>query len=164
MEYLERPLIEGVGYEISETRVTIQSPNTCFVSYVLPERCQKDQMLNKYQCILRMAKEQGIRISYSRHIRKTIQEKWPDYVAGREKQEQLFNELRKAASTVQQRGIHMGHVDDKELDKVYQIVGLLDKLHFSNGAMSIIARFEQELYMLEHQLAKGQGNYDMIRL
>lgn len=121
-------------------------------------------MLNQYKRILQIAREQRTKISYSRHIRKTILEQWPDYVAGREKQERLFQQLREVAGVIQQRGIHMGHIDDKELAKANEIVGELDKLHYSDMAVRNIAGFEYELHMLEGQLSAGHRHYDSIAL
>ena len=163
-EDLKRPLIEDVSYEITETYVSIQDLHTCFVNRTLPERYRKDALLDQYRRVLRMAKEQGTKISYSRHIRKTIQEQWSGYVAGREKQERLFRELREAAEAVRQRGIHMGHRDDEALAKVYAIGSSLDRLAFDNEAMRSITGASQHLRMLERDLSGKHGRYDMIAL
>ncbi len=163
-EYLKRPVIEDVSYEITESRVSIQCPHTGFVGRTLPERCRKDALLDQYRRVLRMAKEQGARISYSRHIRKTIREQWPGYVAGREKQEQLFRELRDAAEAVRQRGIHLGHGDDEALAKVYEIGSSLDRLSFNDEAIRSITGAMNYLRTLEHELSGGHERYDMIAL
>ena len=163
-EYLKRPLIEDVSYEITETRVAIQCPHTCFVGRTLPGRYREDDLVDLYRRVLQMAKEQGIRISYSRHIRKTIREQWPGYVAGREKQERLFRELRDAAEAVRQRGIHMGHADDEVLARIYGIVSSLDRLSFDDEAMRGIPEAAHQLQALERELSGTHGRYDMIAL
>lgn len=163
-EYLQRPLIEGVAYEISETRIAIQSPNSCIISCVLPKRCQKAEMLSRYQKVLQKSKKQGIRISYSLHIRRVIQEQWPTYIAGREKQERLFRELRETVTVVQQRGIRLGYRDDEKLAKAYEIEGQLDELRYSDKAVRQIAEFDHELWMLEDALSREQSHYNMISL
>lgn len=164
MDYLDRPQVENVSYEITETCVSIQCPHTCFLSCVLPTRCQKDAMLGQYRRVLQIAKERKIRISYSRHIRRTIREQWSDYIIGRERQEQLFQELREVAGTIQLRGIHQGYVDDEELAKAQKIVGELDKLRYSDKAVRDVAGLEYELHMLERQLSDSHRHFDMIAL
>ena len=72
--YLSRPLIEGVSYEISDTDIAIQSPHTCYVRCKLPRRRDKDALLRQYSGVLAVAKAQRVKISYTLHIRKTIQE------------------------------------------------------------------------------------------
>ena len=109
-EYLDRPLIDGVVYEITETRVSIQSPNTCIVCCVLPERCDKKDMLKLYKRVLQMAKAKKVKISYSLHIHKTIREQWDDYVSKREKQEQIFLQLRGSAAVARQIAGFEGHL------------------------------------------------------
>lgn len=56
-EYLKRPLIKDVSYEITEDHVMIQNPHTCFVKCILPGRCRKDAMLDQYKRILRMLEQ-----------------------------------------------------------------------------------------------------------
>lgn len=163
-EYLERPLIEDVSYEITETRVIIECPHTCFVSRTLADRCRKDALLDQYRRVLRMAKEQGAKISYSRHIRKTIREQWPGYVAGREKQERLFQELRSAAEAVRQRGIHLGHADDEALARIYGIRNALEEISLRDEAMRGITGAGQYLWTLEQELSRRHERYDMITL
>lgn len=164
MEYLERPLIEGVEYDISETCVAIQSQSTCFVSYSVPARLQKETMLLQYKRVLQMAREQGVKISYSRHIRRTICEQWADYLAECEKQEHLFQELREVANSVKRRGIHMGHADDEELAKVYKITGELAKFRYGGRPISRITGIGHDLQTMEKQLSEGRGRCDMIAL
>lgn len=163
-EYLGRPLIEGVNYEISETKVLIQSTNTCFVSCVLPELCKKNEVIGQYRRVLRAAKEQGVKISYSRHIRRTIRERWDDYLAEREKQERLFLELRETADVIRRRGIHAGHADDEELAKAYEIAGELAKLNYRDRAIRKIADLSYDLQMLECQLSDMNRRCDVIAL
>ena len=162
--YLERPLIEDVSYEITETRVAINSSSTCFVSCVLPERCRKDDMLDRYRRVLRMAKAQGVKISYSAHIRKTIMTQWSEYEAARENQERLFEKLRELAKCIQQRGIHMGFVDDEYLAQLNRICDQLAMLRCRDRVISRIAEFDYALSFLERDLSKDKEHYDMIRL
>ena len=163
-EYLDRPLIDGVVYEITETRISIQSPNTCIVCCVLPERCEKKDMLKLYKRVLQMAKAKKVKISYSLHIHKTIREQWDDYVSKREKQEQIFLQLRESAAVVQQHGIHVGYCDDTELAKAINYSLKLSELFHADDIARQIAGFEGHLLKTERFLIDQGGEGDMIVL
>ena len=113
--YLSRPLIDGISYEISDTRIAIQSSCTCYINCMRPTRMDKDALLRQYRNVLAMAKAQGIRIKYAKHVRKTIQQLWPAYEADFAEQDKLFDRLVELAWQVKARGIHWRSVDDEVL-------------------------------------------------
>ena len=163
-DYLARPLIEGMQYEISDAHVAIQSPHTCFVNHEIKHRYEKDALLCQYRRVLDMAKTQGIRISYTNHIRKTLQEQWPEYESARRSQERLFNQLKKTALEIQARGIHFGTTDDEMLSALLQISGQLTVYGYSSNIISRIANIGHTLSELEQTLSQGSGRCSKIFL
>ena len=163
-EYLDRPLIDGVVFEITETRVSIQCPSTSIVCCVLPERCDKKEMLRLYRRVLHLAKARKVKISYSLHIHKTIREQWDAYIAAREEQEQIFQHLRESAAIVQQRGIHQGYCDDTELDKAIKYSWRLTEIARESDAAWQITGFTHRLLETEQYLADHGEHGDMITL
>ena len=163
-EYLDRPLIDEVVFEITETRVSIQCPSTIFVRCVLPERCNKKAMLRLYRRVLQLAKARKVKISYSLHIHKTIREQWDAYIAAREEQEQIFQQLRESATTVQQRGIHLGYCDDTELDKAIKYSWRVAEIARKSNAAWQITSFTHRLLETEQYLADHGKHGDMIAL
>lgn len=164
IEYLNRPLVEDVSYEISEDRISIRCPHTIFYDNILPKRCDKDAMLDQYRRVLQIAKAQNVKISYSRHIRRTIQERWHDYVTGRERQEQLFQELREIVSKIQQRGIHRGYSDDEEIKKANKVAAELNTFNYLDNVVHKITRLAYELQTLERQLSDRHAHIGIITL
>lgn len=163
-DYLARPLIESVSYEISDTRIAIQSPNTCFVDYTLPRRWRKDELLCLYQSVLHTAKARGTKISYSLHIRKTLLEKWSEYEAACTERERLFSQLRDWTLCVQRRGIHMGHSDDEYLGSIYKINAQLMAYGYGGSITACIAHCYHVLSQLKQSLSHDGERFDRIAL
>lgn len=161
-DYLSRPLIDGMRYDISDTHVMIQCPHTCFVNYELPCHIDRDVLLRQYHSVLAMARAQGIKINYDRHIHRTIRQLWPEYKAARAEQEALFSRLRELAQEVKARGIHVGTVDDVVLSAMLEISGQLAVYGYRTSATSQIARIGRDLANLELGLSDGHGSYCMI--
>ncbi len=163
-DYLSNPLIEDVVYEISDTQVSIQSPCTGYVSYKLPCRLDKEALLRRYRNVLAMAKAQGVKISYTLHIRRTIQELWPEYEAACSEREELFPRLKELALKVKARGIHYGAVDDEVLAAAKKIAWQLAAYEHGGKPARSIAEVSYDLSRLERQLARGLDSDCMISL
>ncbi len=162
--YLSRPLIEGVSYEISDTDIAIQSPHTCYVRCKLPRRRDKDALLRQYSGVLAVAKAQRVKISYTLHIRKTIQELWPEYEDACAEREKLFAQLKKLAQDVKTRGIHLGTVDDEVLSAAQEVSEKLAAYGGCGTPSSRIAEIGFDLSRLEQWLSREHGPDRMISL
>ena len=100
----------------------------------------------------------------SAHTHKTTREQWDDYVSKREKQEQIFLQLRESAAVVQQHGIHVGYCDDTELAKAINYSLKLSELFRADDIARQIAGFEGHLLKTERFLIDQGGEGDMIVL
>ena len=160
--YLSRPLIDGMRYDISDTHIMIQCPHTCFVNYVLPQRWTKDDLLQQYRHVLATARAQGVKISYVQHIHRTIRQLWPKYMAARAEQEELFYRLKELAQQVKARGIHLGHADDQVLSAMLEVSGQLTVYGYRTSVTSQITRIGRRLSELEGELSKVHGSYYKI--
>jgi len=163
-EYLNRPLLDGVVYEITETRVSIQCPSTILLCCMFPERCDKRAVLKLYRRVLQMAKAKKVKISYSMHIHKVIREQWNDYISGQETQKRIFRQLQESVAVVQQRGIHVGYCNDTELAKAINYSWQLEELFREDNLAQRIADFEDHLLETEQFLIDHGGEGDMIVL
>lgn len=162
--YLSRPLIEGVSYEISDTDIAIQSPHTCYVRCKLPRRRDKDALLCQYSGVMASAKAQGVKISCTLHIRKTIQDLWPEYEAACAEREKLFARLKELAQEVKARGIHLGTVDDEALSAAQEVCEQLAAYGDCGTPSSRIAEIGFDLSRLEQCLSREHGPDCMISL
>lgn len=160
--YLSRPLIEGMRYEISDTHIVIQCPHTCFINYKLPHCWDRGALLRQYRRVLAMAKAQGVRISYTLHIRRTLRELWPEYETACAERERLFARLKELAQEVKARGIHVGTADDNVLAALLEVSGQLTVYGYRDNPASRIARIGHDLAELERELSRGHEPYSMI--
>lgn len=163
-EYLGRPLVEDVTYEIGSTRISIHCPHTAYLGVVLPERYQKDRLLEAYRRVLRTAKAKGIRVCYGRHFTRTIKDRWAEYEAACDERESLFRRLIEQAKRVQTRGIHYGNVDDMELSRLQKLYSEFHPYTYGTNVTSIMAAISYSLDELNRELSQASPQCDMIYL
>ena len=124
----------------------------------------KAALLRQYRNVLAMAKTQGTKISYTRHISRTIRALWPEYEAACAEREKLFGRLKELALLVKERGIHFGTVDDEVLPLAETVGGQLAAYGNYGNAVSSIAGIGYDLSRLERELSHTSESYDMIAL
>lgn len=163
-EYLSRPLVEDVTYEIEPARLYIQCSHTSYVGAFLEERYQKNQLLGMYRRVLRAAKVKGIRISYGQHFSKTIKERWAEYETACGEQEDLFHQLIEQAKRVQSRGIHYGTVDDMELSLLRKLEAKFYSYTHGSSVISLLDSIGCRLAKLDRELSQPSSHYTMIYL
>lgn len=163
-EYLSRPLVEDVTFEIGPTRISIHSPHTIYIGVTLPMRYQRDRLLETYRRVLRAAKAKGIRVRYGRHFSRTIKDRWAEYEAACEEMESLFRRLIEQAKRVQTRGIHYGSVDDMELSRLQKLNAEFQPCTYGTNAASIMASISYSLEELDRDLSRPSALCDTIYL
>lgn len=164
VEYLARPLIEDVRYEISDTRVSIRCPHTCFIDVPSGTYFDQQALLDSYREILRIAKTHDVRISYSLHIKKLLKTRWEEYEADVAERNRTFRWLSAQAQVVQLRGIHRGCSDDKELSLLTELQGRIIRYGYRNSVASQIASAAHALETLRRDLPRTPERYAMITL
>ncbi len=163
-DYLSRPVIKGIVFEISEDRISIQNPGTSFIMARLDPPLEKAALLEQYQRVLRQAKAKRVRISYTAHIRKTICENWEEYEKAVHEKQRLFQQMMALAYTVKERGIHLGWRDDAELEHLCQLQYQFQSYGWGGSAASRINSAACHLRETEAGLSAGSGRADMISL
>lgn len=163
-EYLSRPLVEDVTFEIGPTRISIHSPHTIYIGVTLPKRYQRDRLLETYRRVLRAAKSKGIQVRYGRHFSRTIKDRWAEYEAACEEMESLFRRLIEQAKRVQTRGIHYGSVDDMELSRLQKLYSEFNPYTYGTNVTSIMASISYGLDELNRALSQASPQCDIIYL
>lgn len=164
LDYLAQPLIEGAEFIIEDNHIKVTSPPTIHAetSRVLP--INKSDFTALYKSVLKSAKSKGVKISYSRRIRRNSIDKWSEYTKACSEADELFDEIIKQAKVVQQRGLHYGTRDDYELTKLQR---LCEDNRSYFYATSIVARVAEDYFMLKsisHRLEKSNTEELMIYL
>lgn len=164
VEYLSQPLIRDVHYEISDTRVNIHCPHTCFVDTCLAPRLDRQALLDSYREVMGIAKAHHIRISYSTHIKKLLKEQWAAYEAGMEERERLFRLCSAQARVVELRGLHQGCVDDKELSLLTEMQDRIVRCRYGNCVVTQIASAASRLETLWQDFSRSPERCARITL
>lgn len=151
-EYLSRKRITDVKINITPSYILITSPSTLWVNASRIEGLKKEELLCKYTTVYRLAKEKGVKIGRSRHIKKYIDEKWPEYKMEVEHYQNVFDKMIPLAKKVEERGIFYGCSDDivlrrlmcvrNEYERVYWRTSVVSQMH---DILHTLEQYEQEL-------------------
>lgn len=163
-EYLTRPLLNGLVYEISESRISIHTESTCFICAGICAPLGKAALLEQYQRVLRLARKNGVRISYTAHVRKTICENWAEYEAAFHDANNLFHQMIEQARLVEQRGIHYGWCDDQELERLNELNARFQRYMEHRSVVSLITEAKYNMDALERELTERSDSLCMISL
>ena len=164
IEYLSRPLLEDVQYDISDTRVKIHCPDTCFAEAYLGTHFDRQALLDSYREVMRTAKAHSIRISYSTHIKRRLKDQWEEYEASVEDRARLFRWFSAQARVVELRGLHQGCIDDKELSLLTELQNRIIRYGYRNSVISQIASAAHTLETLRQDLSRSPERFAMIAL
>ena len=164
-EYLSHPLIENITYIIDNDCVDIFSESTCFVRHKLLSYIDVFGLLRLYQEVIQKAKAQGVSISYSMHIKKNLLDKQEEYKKSHKEAFVLFSCIVEQAKIVRGRGIHYGCVNDKELDKLYELSSQYEKYFWRNSVISEIFEYSCRLKDLQTSLSQnGSIHGELIKI
>jgi len=158
IEYLSRPLIEGLVYIIENEHVKISSPHTIFAENRTIIPFMKDEILSMYKSVVQKAKSKGVKISYKQHMRKTIIERWSEYEISCDNAKILFKRIIEQVKIVQERGIHRGTRDDSELDKLHKLCNEYNKFYWRSSIISHISSIYYSLKNIERDLSASNSS------
>lgn len=163
-EYLSRPLLEGVVYQISDDHVSICSRSTGFIDARMDAPLKKEDLLAQYSQVLRMAREKGAKISYTSHVRRIIRKDWKDYEAAFHRAQCLFRQLAAQARVIEQRGIHYGYRDDPELERLDKLNAQFQAYGNLNSVISRMVAAKHHMNDVAQFLSGATGGGCMISL
>lgn len=163
-EYLLRPLIEDVAFTIEDSQVRITGPSTIYIGTHRIIPLNKDELLSLYKRVLSSAKARGVKISYTRHMRKQITERWDEYESRCAEADTLFSKIIEQSRIVRARGIHYGTRDDEALDKLGTLRSEYEKYFWRNSIISQFSEIRHELMDIEKDLSSSHYQLSKICL
>lgn len=164
-EYLARPLLEGVTYEITEERIRIKNDHTVLAEAKGPDSLlDQKKLLEQYRNIYQMAKKRGVKVSFSEHYRWKLQRKWKEYESDAEARQESYRRLLEQARVLQNRGIHMRYADDGELNRWRELYRQYTKHNDALAPCAGMERLAQELAGLERELSNLSDNGRTVRV
>ncbi len=118
-EYLQRPLIEGVVYEVTDESVMISSPHTKYIVVRKDSEVPLSEVESQFRKLKKEAKESGkVRLNGVTKFLPTIRSLYPSYRKTLERTNTLFDEVVKMIPKLEADGLHMGCTDDELLKEI----------------------------------------------
>ncbi len=158
MSYLAAPLVDRLVYEISDDRISIRCPHTCFISVVnIGAPLEKAALLEQYKRLLQLVRKKGVKVSYTSHIREKICGSWAEYAADCQEARRLFAQMVEQARVIERRGIHRGWSDDRELEQLYALQRQFEQYLYGDSSLSRIAGAKSHPDDVERYLTQLSG-------
>lgn len=115
-QYLQRPLIEGVVYEVTDSKIEIASPHTIFLSARRVTEIPLSEVEKLFRKLRKEAKDSGkVRLNGVSKFLPAIRTLYPSYHMSVEQKNKLFSEIVEMVRKIEADGIHRGCVDDELL-------------------------------------------------
>ena len=115
-QYLQRPLIEGVVYEVTDSKIEIVSPYTIFLSARRVTEIPLSEVEKLFRKLKKEAKDSGkVRLNGVSKFLPLIRALYPSYHMAVEQKNKLFSEIVEMVHKIEADGIHMGCSDDELL-------------------------------------------------
>lgn len=115
-QYLQHPLVEGVVYEITNSKVEIACPHTIFLSAHRVTEIPLSEVERLFRKLKKEAKDSGkVRLNGVTKFLPAIRTLYPSYHMAVEQKNKLFSEIVEMVRKIEADGIHRGCVDDELL-------------------------------------------------
>lgn len=133
-EYLQRPLIEGVVYEIQDDRIRISCPGTMLLDIAKDKKIP----LSEVERLFRELKEKAmahpkIKLKGVTKFLPTIRALYVSYQDGRKLLEKNFSEIGELCRQIQTEGLHVGCIDDELLQAAISKSHEIERLHYRSS-------------------------------
>ncbi len=113
-EYLQRPLIEDVVYEITDNLIRVSNSNTLFINLTKRNRIQLAEVEKLFRELRKIAKNNPkLKLKGVTKFLPTIRELYPEYCEGASLIEKNFSEISKLFRQIKIDGLHRGYRDDE---------------------------------------------------
>lgn len=115
-QYLQQPLIEGVVYEITDSKVEIACPHTIFLKAHRVTEIPLSEVERLFRKLKKEAKDSGkVRLNGVTKFLPAIRTLYPSYHMAVKQTNKLFSEIVEMVRKIEADGIHMGCSDDELL-------------------------------------------------
>ena len=115
-QYLQHPLVEGVVYEITDSKVEIACPHTIFLCARRATEIPLSEVERLFRKLKKEAKDSGkVKLKGVSKFLPVIRALYPSYHMAVEQTTKLFFEIVEMVRKIEADGIHMGCVDDELL-------------------------------------------------
>lgn len=140
-EYLLRPLIEGVVYEITDNLIRVSNSNTLFINLEKRERIQLTEVEKLFRELRKIAKNNPrLKLKGVTNFLPIIRELYPEYCDSVSLIEKNFSEISELFRQIKIDGLHIGCCDDELLNLANAKRFEIERQHYQNGPYSRFVR------------------------
>lgn len=140
-EYLQRPLIEDVVYEITDNLIRVSNSNTLFINQTKRNRIQLAEVEKLFRELRKIAKNNPkLKLKGVTKFLPTIRELYPEYCESASLIEKNFSEISELFRQIKIDGLHVGYRDDELMNLVYAKKAEIERQHYSSSPYSRFVR------------------------
>lgn len=140
-EYLQRPLIEDVVYEITDNLIRVSNSNTLFINLTKRNRIQLVEVEKLFRELRKIAKNNPrLKLKGVTKFLPTMRELYPEYCKSVSLIEKNFSEISELFRQIKTDGLHRGCCDDDLLNQVYTKRFEIERQHYGNSPYSRFVR------------------------
>jgi hypothetical protein len=140
-EYLQRPLIEDVVYEITDNLIRVSNSNTLFINLTKRNRIQLAEVEKLFRELRKIAKNNPkLKLKGVTKLLPTIRELYPEYCESASLIEKNFSEISELFRQIKIDGLHVGYRDDELMNLVYAKKAEIERQHYSSSPYSRFVR------------------------
>lgn len=136
-EYLQRPMIESVVYEITPDMVQVSCDHTLFIQIRNCWRVTLEEVQRHFQELKQTAAASGkVRLKGVTKFMPAVRQLYPSYCAACDHIEKLYAELTELVRQIQQDGLHTGCNNDELLEAAIQKQNKISRHYWRNSDYS----------------------------
>lgn len=140
-EYLQRPLIEDVVYEITDNLIRVSNSNTLFINLTKRNPIQLAEVEKLFRELRKIAKNNPkLKLKGVTKFLPTIRELYPEYCESASLIEKNFSEISELFRQIKIDGLHVGYRDDELMNLVYAKKAEIERQHYSSSPYSRFVR------------------------
>lgn len=152
-EYLKRPPIEDVVYEISENTIRIASPHTIFIEIIKPGIISLTEVEQVFRMVKKAVKEKkSVTLKGVTKFLPTVKELYAEYLQAIETISKNFTEAFQLSQQMKVDGIHIGYLDDEVMLKLLEKQNENAKQYYLGTAFSRFAGYYQKLKNVQQDI------------
>lgn len=136
-EYLKRPLVEGVVYQIDNKVIRIWNDCSTFIQIHNCRNISLQEVQANFRQLYHEAKASGkVKLKGVTKFLPAVQHLYPAYCSSCDNIERLFAELTELVRQIERDGIHMGYSDDELLDAASLKQNEITRYYYRNSDYS----------------------------
>jgi hypothetical protein len=156
--------IEIKTVRMNDEEIYIASESTCFCQLQGRKLIDIKELLKKYNELIKLCKENKIKLSYKNHYKKTIKEQEELYKNEANKYINLYNELCTMWKDKLNKGIYSGYTSDIDMIKIKEVSLQMQEMGWRSSALFRIEDINNRIIGTIENIESGCENYYSICL